>query len=86
MAELIPSKHQKAVYEVFKQTDRNMSISAVAGSGKTTTLLQLLNFVPDGSSTIFLAFNNSIVDELKARNKRDGVDIMTLHSCGWRRV
>ena len=40
-----------------------MNISAVAGSGKTTTLLELLNYVPKDKNTLFLAFNNAIVDE-----------------------
>lgn len=80
------SKYQRAIYTAFCKTNKNISISAVAGSGKTTTLLQLLNFIPKGSSSLFLAFNNSIVDELKERNKREDVTIMTIHSCGWRAI
>ena len=78
------SKYQKAIYKAFQLTNKNISISAVAGSGKTTTLLQLLSFIPDGTSSLFLAFNNSIVDELKERNNREDVSIMTIHSCGGR--
>lgn len=80
------SKYQKAIYKAFQLTDKNISISAVAGSGKTTTLLQLLSFIPKESSSLFLAFNNSIVDELRERNKRKDVQIMTIHSCGWRSI
>ena len=80
------SKYQKAIYKAFQLTDKNISISAVAGSGKTTTLLQLLSFIPKESSSLFLAFNNSIVDELRERNKRKDVQIMTIHSCGWRAI
>ena len=80
------SKYQKAIYKAFQLTNKNISISAVAGSGKTTTLLQLLSFIPDGASSLFLAFNNSIVDELKERNNREDVSIMTIHSCGWRAI
>ena len=56
----------------------------MAGSGKTTTLLGCLERIPRGKSIIFMAFNNSIVKELQARNTRPNVDIMTLHSYGWR--
>lgn len=80
------SKYQKAIYKAFQLTNKNISISAVAGSGKTTTLLQLLSFIPEGSTSLFLAFNNAIVDELKDRNKKEGVSIMTIHSCGWRAI
>lgn len=65
-----PSKYQEAIYKTFKLTKRDINISAVAGSGKTTVLLELLKYVPDGASSLFLAFNNSIIDELKDRNTR----------------
>ena len=81
-----PSKYQEIIYKVFQQTNKDINISAVAGSGKTTVLLELLKFVPDGDSSLFLAFNNSIIDELRQRNKRRDVEIMTIHSCGWRSI
>lgn len=33
-----PSKNQKIIYKTFQLTTRNLSIEAVAGSGKTTVL------------------------------------------------
>lgn len=81
-----PSKYQKAIYKTFQLTKKDISISAVAGSGKTTVLLELLKYVPENKSSLFLAFNNSIVDELKARNERSDAQIMTIHSCGWRSI
>ena len=81
-----PSKYQKAIYKTFQLTKKDISISAVAGSGKTTVLLELLKYVPENKSSLFLAFNNSIVDELRERNKRADVQIMTIHSCGWRSI
>ena len=78
------SKYQQAIYKTFLLTKKNISISAVAGSGKTTTLLELLNYIHVNCSSLFLAFNNSIVDELRKRNSKEGVNIMTIHSCGWR--
>ena len=81
-----PSKYQEVIYKVFQTTKKDINISAVAGSGKTTVLLELLKFVPKDASSLFLAFNNSIIDELKDRNKRRDVEIMTIHSCGWRSI
>ena len=81
-----PSKYQRAIYKVFQSTKRDLNISAVAGSGKTTVLLELLKYIPNEASSLFLAFNNSIIDELKDRTSRRYVDIMTIHSCGWRSI
>lgn len=79
-----PSPYQQAIYNEVATTDHNINVNAVAGSGKTTTLLGCLERIPRGKSIIFMAFNNSIVKELIARNRRPNVDIMTLHSYGWR--
>lgn len=81
-----PSRYQSTIYKVFQKTNKDINISAVAGSGKTTVLLELLNYIPKDASSLFLAFNNSIIDELKERNKRRDVEIMTIHSCGWRSI
>lgn len=83
---MIPSKYQTSIYKEFKNTNNNINISAVAGSGKTTVLLECLKLIPKDKTSLFLAFNNSIVDELKERSSRTDVDIMTIHSYGWRRI
>lgn len=78
------SENQIVISKEFKETKNSININAVAGSGKTTMLLLLLSFVPKGKTALFVAFNNSIVDELKSRTDRTDVDIMTIHSYGWR--
>jgi superfamily I DNA/RNA helicase len=84
---MTPSKYQKDIYDVFTTSDNNINISAVAGSGKTTVLLELLKFVPDDKQALFVAFNNSIVDELKRRiGGKSNVEISTIHAYGWRSV
>lgn len=52
----------------------NAIVNAVAGSGKTTTLVEAIKRLR--GSSIFLAFNKSIADELKSR----GVNARTFHS------
>lgn len=82
-----PSKYQQAIYDKFNNTEDNINISAVAGSGKTTVLLNLLQFVKSEHNALFVAFNNSIVDELKKRiGDKEGVEITTIHSFGWQAI
>lgn len=80
------SKYQKRIYNEIKDSNTNIIIGAVAGSGKTTTLMGCLDLVPKGKDIAFLAFNNSIVDELKTRIKRKDVLVTTMHSFCWRSI
>jgi superfamily I DNA/RNA helicase len=79
-----PSSFQKAIYEVVSSEDCNIMINAVAGSGKTTTLIGCLDEISEFKSAAFIAFNNSIVDELKSRIKRPNTQVTTMHSLCWR--
>lgn len=82
-----PSRQQKDIYDIFVNTEENININAVAGSGKTTVLVELLKFVPSDKTTLFVAFNNSIVDELKKRiEHKNNIEICTIHSYGWRSI
>jgi len=39
-----PSSKQQKIFDTWERTDNNILINAVAGSGKTTTLLHLLEY------------------------------------------
>ena len=60
-----PSPYQQNVFNFIKNGRGNAIVEAVAGSGKTTTIIQSLSFIPRGKSVLFLAFNKSVVNELK---------------------
>lgn len=78
-----PSKYQKAIYDKIQNGDENLVIEAVAGSGKTTTLITALDIIDDDKSVLFLAFNKSVVESLtKKVGVRNNVTIKTLHSLG----
>ncbi len=64
---MIPSKFQEEIYRFGVEEEGNCQVEAVAGSGKTTTLLHLANILPDHSTKIFLAFNKAIANELQER-------------------
>jgi len=70
------SDYQQNIFSFIEQGHGNALIEAVAGSGKSTTIIEGMNRVPATQSTIFLAFNKTIADELKGR----GVNARTFHS------
>ena len=84
MGKFTPSKNQKDIFNFILNDKRNAVISAVAGSGKTTTLLEALKLIPEDKTVLFLAFNVSIADELKLRApQRSTIKVMTVHSFGF---
>lgn len=77
---MTPDRYQQAVIDEYRRTNHNIFISATAGSGKTTCLLELAKRTPPIKSSIFLAFNKSIAEEL-GRKLPPTVKAMTLHGC-----
>ncbi len=93
-----PSKYQQAIYDFvtgkYELLDLpsyidllkpiNLVVGAVAGSGKSTTLLELLALIPREHQVLFLAFNKSIIEELTEKVPKDfyNVQVKTLHSFG----
>lgn len=69
------STYQNGCFDFIAHGRGNAIVKAVAGSGKTTTGVEMVNRIPSGSH-IFLAFNKSIADELKGR----GINGRTFHS------
>lgn len=87
MATFVPSKYQKTVYTYIMRGKGNAVIDAVAGSGKSTTIVNALKIIPTTNQILFLAFNSSIVEELKIKiGKLDNVEVRTLHSLGMKAV
>ena len=78
-----PSKYQKAVYQHITDGSGNAVVDAVAGSGKSTTIVEALKLIPIYMKVLFLAFNKAIVEELKIKiGNMPNVEIRTLHSLG----
>lgn len=80
---MVPSKKQQKIFDTWVNTDQNILIQAVAGSGKTTTLLELLKLCR--YKTLFLAFNKTIQTEIQERIDKEGLKqgkALTLHSLG----
>jgi DNA helicase-2/ATP-dependent DNA helicase PcrA len=75
------SSYQTAIFEAVKRGAGNLAINAVAGSGKTTTIVEAAKLMQPGDRVVFLAFNKHIVTELQGRLPKS-VDCMTIHSLG----
>lgn len=80
---MIPSQRQIDIYDCWENEDYNIVINAVAGSGKTTTLLNLLEKCE--YKTLFLAFNKSVQEEIQAKMDAKGLlqgKALTMHGMG----
>ena len=81
-----PSPYQQEIFKFVKNDKAgNAIIVAVAGSGKTTTIVKAANEIPFEKDTIFLAFNKSIQIELESRLPKH-CQCMTINSFGYRAV
>jgi superfamily I DNA/RNA helicase len=80
------SPYQRAVFDaVANPAGGNIVVEALAGSGKTTTIIEALSHTSEDQSALLCAFNKAIANELKPKAP-EGVDVMTLHAYGLRAV
>lgn len=78
--ELTPQ--QEAFITAVLFTDKNLALKAVAGSGKTYTMVRSVNEYPgSGSGILACAFNKRIAVELDAKMP-DGAECRTVNSLG----
>jgi superfamily I DNA/RNA helicase len=80
---MTPSHYQKAVFDFIQNGNGSAIISAVAGSGKTTTIVAAAKLIPSDKKVLMLAFNKSIADELANRVKLPNIECKTMHSVGF---
>ena len=75
-------------YDIIQSTG-NIKINAVAGSGKTTTVIEYAKTRPKDKKILYLAFNKSV--KLEAAKKfadkgLDNVKVETAHSLAYRHI
>lgn len=73
------SGYQVGVFDAVKAGGQYMT-DAVAGSGKTTTIVEALKYAND--KALMVAFNKSIATEMKKRTSGLNVDVSTIHALG----
>lgn len=79
----VATPSHEAIFQAIKDKKHNVMIDAKAGSGKTTTIIEGLKFVPNSEKCLFLAFNRSIAQELEKRVP-EHCEARTLNSVGHR--
>lgn len=78
------SEYQNAVFSFLEIRPHNLVVEAVAGSGKSTTILEAARRVK--GKVGIMAFNNSIAKELKGKIEQSGMkdtDAKTFHAAGF---
>jgi hypothetical protein len=82
-----PSPEQEAIFNYVQQTrsqagQKGLAVAALAGTGKTTTIVELIKRTP-GISGIYCAFNKDIVSDVEPKLKGTAVFAKTFHSMGY---
>ncbi len=86
--EIVPSVFQQNIYDFIENGRGSAVINAVAGSGKTTTIINASRLLPANATATFVAFNKAIALELGERLPSQ-VRSQTLNAMGygaWRRA
>ena len=83
--EFKPSEYQLAVFDFIREGRGHCIVEAVAGSGKTTTIVKAMDIVPKDKRCIFLAFNKHIANALKEKAPSNVV-VSTLHALGYKEL
>lgn len=78
------SKYQSAIFKFITLGTGNAVVEAVAGSGKSTTIVEAVKRIPRNKSVLVLAFNRTVRDELKEKfTGFTNVTVRTLSGHGW---
>lgn len=77
-----PSKYQSAIFDyIANNRGQHLVVEALAGSGKTTTGVQVFDLIPYSYRSIFVAFNKHIATELQKR--LPNAEVRTYHALGF---
>lgn len=85
MTDLIWGPFHRAIFDEIKTGKGHILINAVAGAGKTTTILEALKYVSRSKQVAFVAFGRDIAAELKKRAPWH-VEVKTLNALGMKLI
>lgn len=76
----IPSSYQEAIFDWIVKGRGDAVVQAVAGSGKTTTIIEAAKLLKSDRA-VFLAFNKHVAQQLQTR-LGNTMTAKTIHSIG----
>lgn len=76
------SEYQQAIFADIANGTGNTQVDALAGTGKTSTIVEGFHHLPKGKTSLMCAFNKSIQTELESRAPNQ-VTVKTLHALGY---
>lgn len=79
---MILTDEQKKIIDLIQNNIQKLKINAFAGTGKTTTLLEITKANPN-KKTLYLAFNKSIANEAKQKFSSN-TDVYTTHALAYK--
>jgi len=79
---MTPRPFQQKIYDFIQHGNGSCVLNAVAGSGKTTTIVEAAKLLPPNATATFVAFNKAIALELASRLPSH-VRSQTLNSMGF---
>ena len=77
---------QNNIFEFIRSGSGHGIIDAVAGAGKTTTIMECARYVADKTDVLFCAFNKSIQTEITNKFNKQGLNqitVKTIHALGF---
>lgn len=82
-----PSAHQVAIFDHLLNSTANLLVQAVAGSGKTTTIIEGMRRMQEANPELkcyYVVFNKANAVEAEERLEGTTVQVSTMHSLGFR--
>jgi len=76
------SEYQRNIFADIANGSGNTQVDALAGTGKTSTIVEGFHYVPTFKRSLMCAFNKSIQTELESRAPAE-VTVKTLHALGY---
>lgn len=77
-----PTQQQIDACEHVRTSDRNLAVQAYAGTGKTTSIVEMVKRTSPREKVLALAFNKANADDLRAKLPRR-VDVKTVHGLAY---